>query len=157
MPESEYEAIRKDLLQKWLSKDPTIISLIPAAGEDAVRAWIDHYLEDLKNDTTYVNNKYQVAVRTSGEMVHLSIRRLDRQACRDWRDFQEIKNQLIGPECEAVELYPAESRLVDGANQYHLWGIKDPTKRLPFGFNGDRAVADTLSIAGSINRPFKKK
>jgi hypothetical protein len=48
MPESEYEAIRKDLLQKWRSKDSTIVSLIPAAGEDAVRAWIDHYLEDLK-------------------------------------------------------------------------------------------------------------
>jgi hypothetical protein len=35
----------------------------------------------------------------------------------DWRDLQRIKNQLVGPECEAVELYPAESRKVDTANQ----------------------------------------
>jgi hypothetical protein len=157
MPESEYDAIRRDVLQRWKSKDPTLRILIPAAGEDAVRAWLEHHIEDLRKDVTYVNNKYQVAVRTSGDMIHLSIRRLDRQACHDWREFQQIKNMLIGPECEAVELYPAESRLVDGANQYHLWGIKDPTKRLPFGFNGDRAVSDTLSIAGSVNRPLRKK
>ena len=54
-------------------------------------------------------------------MIHLSIRNADRSARHDWRDFQRIKNQLAGPEWEAVEIYPAESRLVDAANQYHLW------------------------------------
>lgn len=53
--------------------------------------------------------------------VLLSIRRNDRAAERDWRVFQRIKNALVGPEREAVELYPAQSRLVDSANQYHLW------------------------------------
>jgi len=35
--------------------------------------------------------------------------------------MQEIKNQICGCEAEGVELYPAESRLVDQANQYHIW------------------------------------
>lgn len=74
-------------------------------------------------------------------LVWLSIRRQDREPVRDWRDFQQIKNQLLGVECEAVEVYPAESRLVDSANQYHLFGFTDPEARVPFGFPG-RGVTD---------------
>ncbi len=47
-----------------------------------------------------------------------------RSTRRDWRHFQKIKNELLGPEEEAVELYPAESRLVDLSNEYSLWSIK---------------------------------
>lgn len=46
-------------------------------------------------------------------------------------DAQRIKNELLGDEYEACELYPAESRLVDGANQFHLWAING---QFPFGF-----------------------
>jgi len=67
--------------------------------------------------------------------IHLSIKRNDREPVTDWRDKQAIKNQLVGPECEAVELYPAESRLVDCANQYHLWCCPDPEWRFPLGFS----------------------
>jgi len=84
-------------------------------------------------------------------IVQLSIRRLDRGAARDWRDFQRIKNQLVGPECEAIELYPAESRLVDTANQFHLWCILDPLFRFPFGYT-DRSV-HAESGAGAVQRP----
>lgn len=102
---------------------------------------------------------YQVAVRRvptemprddgkegTVNLVHLSIRSLDRRPARDWRDLQLIKNQLIGPECEAVELFPAEARLVDTANQTHLWGFDDPGHRFPFGFNM-RLVDDTADPA----------
>jgi hypothetical protein len=65
---------------------------------------------------------------------HLSIKRIDQEPVHDWRDLQRIKNQLLGPDCEAVELYPAEERLVDTANQYHLWGSTDPKFRFGFGF-----------------------
>lgn len=40
---------------------------------------------------------------------------------------------------EGIELYPAESRLVDTSNQYHLWVFKG--RRLATGFQF-RAVAD---------------
>ncbi|KQM13837.1 hypothetical protein ASE49_12350 [Novosphingobium sp. Leaf2] len=38
-----------------------------------------------------------------------------------WQDLQAIKSELVGPEFEAVEIYPKESRLKDGENSYHLW------------------------------------
>lgn len=108
----------------------------------------------------YINDTYQVIVEevkaTEGypELVHLSVRRLDRDVIRDWRDLQEIKNQLVGEECEGVEIFPAESRLVDSANQYHLWVFKDPEVRIPFGFK-ERYVTD-VSLATTRQRPREK-
>lgn len=81
------------------------------------------------------NDLYVVTVReVEGGYTHLSIRRDDRAPCRDWRHFQQIKNQLCGPEREGLELYPAESRVVDGANQYHLW-VLPSGMRIPCGYN----------------------
>lgn len=94
----------------------------------------------------WMNDRYQVACRelpaSEGRppMYHLSVRRQDRGACRDWRDLQRIKNDICGPECEGVELYPAESRLTDEANQYHLWVLKQSGDGFPFGFS-DRRVS----------------
>lgn len=83
------------------------------------------------------------------EGLHLSIRRNDREAARDWRHFQRIKNELAGRDWEAVELYPAEDRKVDGANQYHLWCWPF---RLPFGFQ-ERLVSDDAIVPGAVQRP----
>ena len=58
---------------------------------------------------------------TSTGMIQLGISAHDGTARHDWREFQEIKNQLAGPECEAFELYPAVSRLLDPSNYYTLW------------------------------------
>ena len=94
----------------------------------------------------FMNNHYAVETRpvpalhnSDGSvqwpaMIHLSIRRLDREAVHDWRDFQRIKNELVGPEHEAVELYPAESRLMDTANQYHVWALAEPMPEMGFPF-----------------------
>lgn len=91
----------------------------------------------------YINDLYQVQVRRyDNNLVHLNIRRRDgAHDIRDWRHFQRIKNELIGEECEAIELYPAESRLVDTSNKFHLWAIADPKFRFPIGFD-DRQVQD---------------
>lgn len=118
---------------------------IPEAEVRATLADVD------RNDQLWINDRYQVAVREMGGVVQLSIRRLDRQPVRDWRDCQRIKNQLVGPECEAVELYPAEIRKVDTANQYFLWAVADPTYRFPFGFR-DRLVSSE-STGGAVQRP----
>jgi hypothetical protein len=88
--------------------------------------------------SVWINNKYQIAVyphsRPNSEpMVWLSIKRRDRKAIRDGRDFQRIKNELLGTICEGVELYPMENRYVDTANQYHLFCLP-PGKRFSFGF-----------------------
>jgi hypothetical protein len=105
------------------------------------RSQAEYTLCEEMEQEIWVNDIYQVEKRPAQEgVVWLSIKRHDKQDCHDWRHFQEIKNQLVGPECEAVELYPAESRVIDTANQYHLWVFQDPTLRLPFGFHNGRHV-----------------
>ncbi|OIQ65916.1 hypothetical protein GALL_525200 [mine drainage metagenome] len=51
----------------------------------------------------------------------LSILRKDGQPAHDWRDLQAIKTMMVGAEYEAIELYPAESRVIDVANETHLF------------------------------------
>ena len=113
--------------------------------------------EQLARAEVYQNDRYEVALYrmppitkasdNAPVLIHLSVKRRDRGHVRDWRDLQRIKNELLGPEHEAVELYPAESRLVDAANQFHLWGFDDPTFRFPFGF-ADRLVSDVPPLGG---------
>ena len=116
--------------------------------------------DDLDLGELYVNDKYQVMLRRQRptmapgpDLIHLSVRRRDRQPVHDWRDLQRIKNDLLGPEHEAVELYPAESRRVDLANQYHLWALDDSTFRWPVGF-GERRVSGATPPAGGRQRPL---
>lgn len=110
------------------------------------------------SDEVYINSRYQVSITRQlpkgegPELVHLSIKTLDKTAVHDWRDFQRIKNELIGPEEEAIELYPAESRLVDTSNQYHLWCFKGV--KWPIGFN-ERLVSEKGDPMGSVQRPFE--
>lgn len=86
-------------------------------------------------------------------LTHLSIKRHDRKPMHDWRDLQMIKTVLAGPEREAMEVYPAESRLVDTANQYHLW-ILPQGMMLPFGFTDGRLVVEQ-GAGKSEQRPFE--
>src|SRR3954465_11420168 len=65
--------------------------------------------------------------------MHLSFKRNDRAAVRDWRHFQAIKNEVAGPEREAIEIFPPESMLVDSANENHLWIIPEDNIS-PLGF-----------------------
>lgn len=102
----------------------------------------------------WVNDLYQVFVRrlTMGELelVHLSIKRHDREPVTDWRHKQQIKNQLAGEEWEGAEIYPAMSRLVDSSNQYHIWCVP---MRFPFGFDG-RFLRDSADMKGAVQRPI---
>jgi len=112
-------------------------------------------------EKVYMNDLYTVLVRSLEprsedlpKMTHLSFRRNDRKACIDWRHKQYIKNELCGEECEAVEVFPAESRLVDTSNQYHLWVFEEGYS-LPFGF-GERLVCSAgKSKIGAKQRPFE--
>lgn len=111
----------------------------------------DKVMRDLKHEEEHceywINDIYQVEIERKEEekAARINIRRRDgKPIYRDWRHFQAIKNQLIGEECEAVELYPAESRKVDSSNKYHLWCSLDPTYRFPFGYN----YRDVTSVSG---------
>ena len=92
----------------------------------------------------FLNRLYEVWVTLMPErggfpkVIWLSIKRRDRRTIHDWRELQRIKNELVGTDCEAVELYPAEDRKVDTSNQFHLW-VFPPDFRFPFGYE-DRLV-----------------
>jgi hypothetical protein len=113
-----------------------------------------------KGGRCYQNSLYFVVVSKMGVMTRrgvatgycLSIRSEDREARHDWRHFQRIKNELCGPEYEAVEIYPAESRLVDTANQYYLWVLPEG-ERMTFGFD-ERLVVEDTGASGARQRPW---
>lgn len=116
-------------------------------------------LIQMEREEIWLCDQYQVAVDKTPQhgfrgftLWHISIKRRDKEPIHDWRDLQEIKNQICGPEFEAVELYPAEQRKVDSANQFHLWAfMRDQRRkrapRLPVGWSS-RYVTDDKLING---------
>ena len=91
-------------------------------------------------------------VGDQADMIHLSMRTVENDARHDWREMQRVKNALAGPEFDAVELYPAVSRVVDNANQFHLWCYPFI---LPIGFPAslvsDHGVVENM---GGAQRPL---
>ena len=130
------------------------------------------FLRDMSKDEIWTNNTYSVSVRRrvgpgffdatkevysgfpkeSGEVVWLSIKRHDKEPIHDWRDLQRIKNEVVGEKAEAMEIYPAESRLMDASNQYHLCALH---VGIPLGFVG-RAVKtpEEAELVGAKQRAF---
>ena len=109
---------------------------------------------------TWMNDRYVVTVDRyeSGDVMTLSIRRQDRGWPRDWRDFQRIKNEIAGDDAEAVELYPAEDRLVDTANQFWLW-CTPRGERFPIGFDEGRMTSndDLANQVGAKQRDHESE
>jgi hypothetical protein len=62
---------------------------------------------------------------------HLQIWRRDKKKVHSWTDLQRIKTEIVGAEAEGMELYPAESRVVNQAHVYHLWVVTGV--RIPIG------------------------
>lgn len=143
-------------------EEAVILDQAQASGKpvEEIRAM---YAAIEREERIWINSRYQVNIRevtsdngkpSSPPVLHLSIKRRDKQPIHDWRDLQRIKNELVGPECEAVEIYPAESRLVDTSNQFHLWVFNDPAFRFPLGFN-ERLVLERPG-GHAVQRPFEK-
>jgi hypothetical protein len=123
--------IRDRLVARWREEYPDAAAESSSMAKPLIR------LEDWRKsspdlpDEVWINDTYNVVVRRferdpvfnsrNGGMVQIGISSHDGTARHDWRDFQAIKNQLAGEECEAFELYPAESRLLDPSNYYTLW------------------------------------
>lgn len=105
----------------------------------------------------FQNSRYFVHRTPSDEGGYtLSIRNIQNDARHDWREFQRIKNELCGPEREAIELYPAEHRLVDTSNQFYVYVLPEGM-RVPVGF-GDRLVLKPRpanDTSGTNQRPWE--
>lgn len=81
---------------------------------------------DITGVEAWGNRLYDATVvRFADGGVHISFKRRDRAAVRDWRHFQAIKNEVAGFGREAIEVFPSEDNLLDASNQYHLWVLPD--------------------------------
>lgn len=107
--------------------------------------FVEESVQRMTSLNIYENDLYHVEVAYPWPFIHLNIRRHDLRPCKEWRHFQQIKNELVGPEHEAVELFPAESRLVDSSHEYHLWVHADVNTRFPFGFPKRFVLKEALS------------
>ena len=122
------------------------IDICKSVGQVISRNQAKQMVNECRKQEIWINEKYQVNVLRGencdqyihmedfkGKCDYLSIKTIDKKPIHDWRDLQQIKNELCGKDREALEIYPAESRLVDTANQYHLWVIPKDAQ-IPFGF-----------------------
>lgn len=155
------EKTRRELLAKpieWWSEmtgDP-VENITPAYIEQAIRDATDDY-EVWGNEIYTVHMREIGGDPRTGRMVHLSIKRNDRAPVSDWRDKQAIKNQLCGEDASGIELYPSEGRVVDTANQYHLWVFLDGEGRAALESLGfPRGVKKDCALANSKQRPREK-
>lgn len=70
-----------------------------------------------------------------GVVEHAFIRNKDNTDI-SWAEKQKIKNELFGKNRTAIEVFPADNRLIDHAGAYHLWVLPE-NMALPFGIHPD--------------------
>tara|TARA_R110000765_G_scaffold187638_2_gene293171 strand:- start:558 stop:1097 length:540 start_codon:yes stop_codon:yes gene_type:complete len=89
-------------------------------------------------DETWGNDRYTIGVHLLGAdrdgFIELAIHNHKRTPHVPWRHLQQIKNEILGSEREAVQIFPAESRLVDTANEFWLYVY--PTGKAPMRKRG---------------------
>lgn len=163
--------VRSEIRMPWGPKsvtgrtlDEAVYAVVYSTGldPDEVRRQLEEQESRSSDEELWINSRYQVILSRIPcqdprlpTLVHLSIKRVDKECPGEehFRDFQRIKNELVGRGCEGVELYPTEDRLVDTANQFHLWCFDDATVRFPFGMGSRLVTGD--SIIGTVQRPFE--
>ena len=127
---------------------------LKAVNEGERIAWIlDYHIRMLKAGAQFWRSADYLVVKVDGAAVWprehaihnpdfwwLRIYRHDGKRIRHhWSELQRLKNELVGPEHQGVEIYPPESQLQDGENSYHLWVFKNADSRLPFGLPWPRS------------------
>lgn len=104
-------------------------------GEWENRRWVaDHprAVEGLID--AWCNDRFAVQLFDTNGRQWLSIRKhADGSSPPTWAELQRIKNELIGPEREGVQVFPKVSDLVDEAEMYHLW-LYPADEPCPFNF-----------------------
>lgn len=128
-----------NMSKEMILTDPVLVDALSIfKGERSLDEIADIFIKMSQDGEIWKNNIYQVYKRDcmgldGTPMIHLSIKRIDKHPICDWRHMQRIKNELVGDEYEAVQLFPAESRVVDMANQYHLWCLPNK-QQFPIGW-----------------------
>lgn len=112
---------------KWESFDGTPPSRFP-----------DGWLRSVKR--VHRNRVFAVLERPlAGGVRHFAITSLS-TIRPTWWEMQRIKNELAGEHATAVEGYPPQGEVVDGADMFHLWILVDA---LPFSLS--RRLAESVT------------
>ena len=120
-PKKVWQPLLKDA--EWFREQQRVqvATMIKAQHPDIT----DSQIDDLMNDETWGNDRYTVTVHfLDGDrdgFVELTIHNHRRTTHIPWRHLQQIKNEVLGADREAVQLFPAEDRLVDTANENWLY------------------------------------
>lgn len=119
-----YDWLRFAWKRKGLGDKPTIQDAKAQFAALATEIW-------------WANDRFQASVEYEDDWAHISLKRHDRGTNIDWQEKQWLKNDILGADWEAVELFPAESRVINTANQYHLWANKTIPLGFPSGYQSD--------------------
>jgi len=119
---SQIAMLRRDAKKPFGPWEKRLISvnheLRPRFKDPKIEKW---------REENYLNNRYSVQISDYltadgyGHVNHLWIRHHTGVMPSSWSDLQRIKNEIIGPEYLALEVYPRMSELTDEANIAHLW------------------------------------
>lgn len=164
MRPADFDPEKRDAAKRIVDRMVADGKVTAEEAEDAMRPPDEIWGNDLYTATVSYVDGYMGFVPTDDSprtpwqgVLQISYHRHNRKPVRDWRHGQRIKNDIAGPEREAVELYPAESRLLDGANEYHLW-VAPEGAVFPFGV-WKRSVADLeeegYTGTGARQRPIE--
>ena len=122
------------------------------------------YEETFGDCQFWTNDMYQVNIRKGSntqywfhfnadninQYVYLSIKRRDKEAAFDLEHLQEIKDVLVGENLMAIELYPNQKRVLDTANQYHMFVF--PENIFPVKFTEDLKSEDADETYHTSNK-----
>jgi len=117
---SQSAMLRRDAKKPFGPWEKRMISvhheLRPVFKDPKIESW---------REENYLNNRYSVQVSDyraeDGVVVHLWVRHHTGIMPGSWSDLQRIKNEIVGPDYVALEVYPRTEDLVDSANIAHVW------------------------------------
>jgi hypothetical protein len=58
-----------------------------------------------------------------GAVCHLRVMRRDLKSGISWEELQAVKDEYLGPDAQAVEVYPRACDVVDELPMRHLWEV----------------------------------
>lgn len=113
----------------------------PGLSPAEMKRAVDKKTIEMSKHLIWLSSSHQVTIDPGQEIVHYSIKRIDKQSILS-RDVLLGIAQTFSRERRYIcaELYPAESRRVDAANQYHLWRVR-------------RAPIETEELQAALSNP----
>lgn len=106
------------------AKQPPVLTRVPR------EEWPERSF-DPKRLEVWRSNKFLAQVFAEGEVLRVSVSRVVLSSGVRWQDgiswdeLQQVKREIGRGDKWAVELYPADSDLVNVANMRHLWLLSD--------------------------------